>query len=770
MEMRFDVVIVGAGIVGLSHAAAASALGLRVCVIDRSPTPSGASVRNFGLLTQLYNGDAVWGARAARSRELYAAWCAAGALPLHRLGSLQLVQSAAQLTVAAAFAAASPAVATLLDAAAARALCPALRADAPLYGALHFPEDALLEPRTMARSLPAFLAAQRGVAFVWGDAAVALRRGAGGDGAAPLLLATASGATLAARLVILATGDDAAGLLPALLAQEAQALSLVKLQMSRVRLPAGGGGLTMPVTSGLSMRRYPAFGAACPEAYAAMMAEDTAGADPAAEALGIHVIARPAPDARRGAWGGLLPPPPGGGPWEVLRDDEAIIGDSHEVVPLRAALDETVDEGVTDEILRVAGSMLRGVRELHAARVGVGAGAGAGSGADAARMLTQWSGTYMSHAEGVLNVTLTLTDDAGGFRRLAPGDVAAAGAEAGLVHVCTALGGKGMTMSPALAEENIAALCEGVRVRAVSEARGADARAPAAPAAAGGDARPAAGEAASSPTAMLGPRLPTATLARCVTLPLKPAAAELRGEWVTLVPYDEARHLAALHAVNDGRPVWGARAYDWDAALWRFLLSRAFSGGADSAECSGADGRLSLAAFTAQQRARSEAPDRRTWLILLREDARLPPAFGSGGPRERIVGQLSLMNSRPADLAVELGFIAVTPALQRTPVATEACALLITAAVASGYRRVEWKTNVRNVRSAAAALRLGFRHEGVFHSHMIVHDGYSRDTWWAAMSDAQWAAGVQASTAKWLASSAAGELFHRRAAELRGAG
>ena len=72
MEKHFDLVVVGSGIMGLSHAAAAATRGLAVAValIERNPQPMGATVRNFGHLTQLYSDNGPWGKRAERSREI----------------------------------------------------------------------------------------------------------------------------------------------------------------------------------------------------------------------------------------------------------------------------------------------------------------------------------------------------------------------------------------------------------------------------------------------------------------------------------------------------------------------------------------------------------------------------------------------------------------------------------------------------------------------------------------------------------------------------
>lgn len=237
---------------------------------------------------------------------------------------------------------------------------------------------------------------------------------------------------------------------------------------------------------------------------------------------------------------------------------------------------------------------------------------------------------------------------------------------------------------------------------------------------------------ASSAARPLGPLLPPSVLELSKALPLKPAPVTLRGRFVTLVPYEEAAHLDALYAVSCGAPALGHPAYDWDTDLWRYLLIPSLAGGATVAQCTGADGCLTRDAFTVAQRSRAGAADRRIFVVLLHEDGAT-----SGFPRDGpwaitaadgsspalVVGQIALMRNAPADLTIEIGVVCMSPAVHGTPVATEATYLLLRHAFAAGYRRVEWKANALNARSCAAALRMGFTHEGVFRQHMVVHDG-----------------------------------------------
>ncbi|WP_298965724.1 GNAT family N-acetyltransferase [uncultured Methylobacterium sp.] len=104
----------------------------------------------------------------------------------------------------------------------------------------------------------------------------------------------------------------------------------------------------------------------------------------------------------------------------------------------------------------------------------------------------------------------------------------------------------------------------------------------------------------------------------------------------------------------------------------------------------------------------------------------------------RAVGHAALMRIDPANRVIEVGNILYAPALQRRPGATEAMALLAAYVFETlGYRRYEWKCNALNAPSRAAALRLGFRFEGIFRQAMIVK-GRNRDTAWFSLLDREW--------------------------------
>ena len=114
------------------------------------------------------------------------------------------------------------------------------------------------------------------------------------------------------------------------------------------------------------------------------------------------------------------------------------------------------------------------------------------------------------------------------------------------------------------------------------------------------------------------------------------------------------------------------------------------------------------------------------------------------------VGIATLMEIRPAMRVIEVGHIVYSPALQRTPLGTEAQYLLARYVFETlGYRRYEWKCNALNAPSRRAALRFGFVFEGILRQHMIAK-GRNRDTAYFSMLDSEWPA-RKAAFERWLA-------------------
>ena len=138
--------------------------------------------------------------------------------------------------------------------------------------------------------------------------------------------------------------------------------------------------------------------------------------------------------------------------------------------------------------------------------------------------------------------------------------------------------------------------------------------------------------------------------------------------------------------------------------------------------------------------------------VWLAERATLddPYVYAVIAPNGHTLGIAALMAIRPDMGVIEVGHIAYSPALQRTPLGTEAQYLLARYAFETlGYRRYEWKCNAANAASRRAAERYGFTFEGIFRQHMIVK-GKNRDIAWFSILDSEWPA-RRAVFERWLA-------------------
>lgn len=106
---------------------------------------------------------------------------------------------------------------------------------------------------------------------------------------------------------------------------------------------------------------------------------------------------------------------------------------------------------------------------------------------------------------------------------------------------------------------------------------------------------------------------------------------------------------------------------------------------------------------------------------------------------DRAIGSTRYMEIRPHHRGLEIGGTWYAPAYQRTAVNTECKYLLLRHAFEKlGCIRVQFKADARNERSLRAIERIGAIKEGILRQHMIVLDGYRRDSVYYSILDSEW--------------------------------
>lgn len=117
----------------------------------------------------------------------------------------------------------------------------------------------------------------------------------------------------------------------------------------------------------------------------------------------------------------------------------------------------------------------------------------------------------------------------------------------------------------------------------------------------------------------------------------------------------------------------------------------------------------------------------------------------------RAVGSTSYLDVAPEHRRIEIGWTWLGAPARRTAVNTECKLLLLRHAFETlGCGRVQLKTDGRNLRSQTAIARLGAVREGVLRKHVILPDGFVRDTVMFSITADEWP-GVRARLEDFLA-------------------
>lgn len=256
-DRSWDVLVVGAGIAGLSHALAAVERGLTVAVIERDARAVGASVRNFGhACVTAQTGELAELALVAREKWIRVA--ERTGMFLSRDGAVAIARTTAESAVLDELAASrAGGDVQLLSEGEVRERVGAA-SDPTIRGGAWLRDDLRVDPRQAVGALAAWLAEQPGVSFHWRTSFLGAEGG---------IVRTSRGEFRAERTIV-CVGHDLDLLYPQL--ADDYLVERCALQMARVSAPAGFT-LGPAVLTGTSMLRYPAF--AETDAAAALSAE-----------------------------------------------------------------------------------------------------------------------------------------------------------------------------------------------------------------------------------------------------------------------------------------------------------------------------------------------------------------------------------------------------------------------------------------------------------------------------------------------------------------
>ncbi len=367
---RCDVVVIGAGIVGLSFAWQAAMTGRSVTVIDRDDRAMGASTRNFGMIWPIGQPLGPRRERAERSRDLWLDLARVSGFAIDRCGSMHVACSAEEADVLTEFSEKAELMGrpvALVDGGTVRTRFPYLRSNVRL--AMMSSAELVVDPREVPAKITAFLQSTYDVDFRFGSSVIAVDNG---------VVRMANGESIRGALVIVCPGDDMRTLFPDALSS--RSLMRCKLQMQRTAPQPRAWRLGPHLAGGLTLLHYEAF-QTCSSLK--RLAERLDHDYPEYRKWGIHVM------VSQNASG------------------ECVIGDSHEYGQDISQFEST---HIDDLILEYLRSFVRIPDQ---------------------RIHTRWSGFYAKDPAGPH--TVIGVDDR--------------------TVIVTGLGGAGMTLGPAIAEE-----------------------------------------------------------------------------------------------------------------------------------------------------------------------------------------------------------------------------------------------------------------------------------------------------------------------------
>ncbi|MCL6217960.1 TIGR03364 family FAD-dependent oxidoreductase [Zunongwangia pacifica] len=285
MITKFDLIIVGGGVLGTFHAYHALKRGLKVAIFEQNKMPQGATTRNFGQVVPS-GMNTKWQNYGRQSLEIYKQIQKTFDITIRQNGSVYLASNEEEIQLIEELHTINKNndyTSSLLTKAECLAKYPGLRADYVKVG-LFFPEEVTVEPRTMIHRLQQYLIGQKNLQLFTNTKVIQIY-----ENSLEVSVVTATGETWKANKVLICNGSDFKTLYPSLFAKSD--LQLSKLQMIRTKSQQNYK-LPGSILTGWTIRRYEAF-YECPS-FEKIKAKEKQ--DSLEKKWGVHILFKQAAD------------------------------------------------------------------------------------------------------------------------------------------------------------------------------------------------------------------------------------------------------------------------------------------------------------------------------------------------------------------------------------------------------------------------------------------------------------------------------------------
>jgi FAD dependent oxidoreductase TIGR03364 len=324
MTTKFDLIVVGGGILGTFHAYHALKKGLKVALVEKSSVPQGATVRNFGQVVPS-GMDLKWQNFGRESLAIYNELQAQTNLTIRKNGSvyiasndeeLQLINELYEINKNNEY------ESVLLSKGECISKFDGLRSDY-CKGGLFFPQELSVDSAEMIVKLHTLLQEKLDLKIFYNTTVVETNENDG-----KCVAITADGTELNASKIIICGGHEFKTLYPKVFNESD--LEVSKLQMLQTK-PQGIYSLQGNILTGLSIRRYESF-EECPSFEKIKSLEDSNSFE---KKFGVHIL------------------------FKQALDGSIILGDSHEYADAKNAddlgfdLNMEIDEFMINEAKKI---------------------------------------------------------------------------------------------------------------------------------------------------------------------------------------------------------------------------------------------------------------------------------------------------------------------------------------------------------------------------------------------------------------------------------